>query len=105
MAVYVDPALWAWRGRQWCHLLADDEVELHAFAQRLGLERRRFQHRDDAPWRDHYDLPDHVRAEAVTLGAVEITVHDAGRLVRSRRPRPEPVSPPPVRRPGRPARA
>ncbi|MEJ7845494.1 MAG: DUF4031 domain-containing protein [Acidimicrobiales bacterium] len=105
MAVYVDPALWAWRGRRWCHLLADDEVELHAFAARLGLERRWFQHRADAPWRDHYDLPDHVRTEAVVLGAVEITVHDAGRLVRSRRPLPEPVSPPSDRRPGRPAPA
>ena len=27
MAVYVDDAIWHWKGRKWCHLLADDEAE------------------------------------------------------------------------------
>ena len=34
MAVYVDDAIWHWKGRKWCHLLADDEAELHRFAHR-----------------------------------------------------------------------
>lgn len=30
MAVYVDDAVWPWRGQLWCHLLADslDEITL-----------------------------------------------------------------------------
>jgi hypothetical protein len=52
--------------RHWCHLVSDDSFdELHAFAARLGIPRYRFQ-------RDHYDLPSHLRARAVALGAQEV---------------------------------
>ena len=40
MAVYVDEAIWHWKGRRWCHLMADDLDELHRFAARLGIHRR-----------------------------------------------------------------
>src|SRR6185312_13983991 len=53
--------------RHWCHLVSDtDFEELHAFAQRLGIPRRRFQG-------DHYDLPPRLRALAVSLGAEEVS--------------------------------
>ena len=49
--------------RHWCHLVSDaDFEELHAFAASLGIPRHRFQG-------DHYDLPPHLRARAVELGA------------------------------------
>jgi hypothetical protein len=52
--------------RQWCHLVSDDSFEeLHAFAARIGIPRHRFQG-------DHYDLPPHLRARAVALGAEEV---------------------------------
>lgn len=71
MAVYVDAAVWPWRGTLWCHLLADDLDELHLFARRLSLERRWFQHPPKAS-SPHYDLTPGKRAQAVALGAVEI---------------------------------
>ena len=43
LAVYVDEPIWEWRGRSWCHLVADDGDELHRFAAQLGLRRRWFQ--------------------------------------------------------------
>ena len=52
--------------REFCHLLADTREELHAMADALGMPRRFFQ---DHPWRWHHDLPEHLRADAVELGA------------------------------------
>jgi len=61
--------------RHWCHLVSDaDFEELHAFAARLGIPRHRFQG-------DHYDLPPHIRARAVELGAHEVTTRElTGRM-------------------------
>jgi hypothetical protein len=69
MAVYVDDAIWAWQGRKWCHLLADDIDELHRFAARLGLHRISYQGppRSSTP---HYDLTAYEHKRARTLGAI-----------------------------------
>jgi hypothetical protein len=70
------------RFTRFCHLLADSHAELHEMAERLGMPRRMFQ---DHPWRWHYDLPEHLRPRAVGLGAVEVTMHEVGALLRRRR--------------------
>jgi hypothetical protein len=67
---------------EFCHLLADDRDELHLMADQLGMPLRFFQ---DHPWRWHYDLPAHLRAESVRRGAVELTLHEVGALLRRRR--------------------
>ena len=67
---------------EFCHLLADNPEELHAMADQIGMPRRFFQ---DHPWRWHYDLPAHLRAEAVRHGAEELTLHEVGALLRERR--------------------
>jgi hypothetical protein len=67
---------------EFCHLLADSPEELHAMADQIGMPRRFFQ---DHPWRWHYDLPAHLRAEAVGRGAEELTLHEVGALLRERR--------------------
>ena len=67
---------------RFCHLLADDRDELHAMADALGIPRRFFQ---DHPWRWHHDLPEHLRARAVGLGARELSLHEVGMLLRRRR--------------------
>jgi hypothetical protein len=85
VAVYVDQPVWDWRGRRWCHLLADEEQELHAFAAALGLRRAWFQHSPAKPWKDHYDLPEHVRREAVAAGAQEVDLRTVALLLRARR--------------------
>ena len=68
MAVYVDAERIRWRGREWCHLVADSLDELHEFAARLGLQRRWFQNQGRYP---HYDVTTSVRDRALRLGAVD----------------------------------
>ncbi len=85
MAVYVDNASWEKGGHLWCHLTADSERELHAFAALLGLRRSRFQSKPGRPWVDHYDIAEPKRREAVALGAVEITFAEAGAQIARKR--------------------
>ena len=67
--------------RSWCHLVSDASFEeLHAFAEALGIPRRFFQG-------DHYDLPEHLRARAVELGAVPVATREL--IVRMAGPRGE----------------
>jgi Protein of unknown function (DUF4031) len=67
LAILVDPAIWPWRDRIWCHLVSDESYdELHAFAERLGIPRRAFQG-------DHYDLPEDHRQQAIELGAEAVS--------------------------------
>jgi Protein of unknown function (DUF4031) len=68
MAVYVDEAIWAWQGRKWCHLLADDIDELHRFAAMLGLHCPSYQGppKTASP---HYDLTAYERRRAIARGA------------------------------------
>lgn len=68
MPVYVDNARVKWRGRLWCHLVADSIEELHEFAQQLGLKRHWFQHAASYP---HYDVTIEIREIALRLGAIE----------------------------------
>jgi Protein of unknown function (DUF4031) len=70
------------RFTDYCHLLGDTRDELHILAAELGLPRRIFQ---DHPWRWHYDLPAHLRDEAIALGARQVSMHEVGALLRARR--------------------
>ncbi len=86
MACYVD-AIRDYPGArlrfsEFCHLLADERSELHRMADQIGMPRRLFQ---DHPWRWHYDLPPHLRAEAIRRGAVVLTLHEVGALLQARR--------------------
>lgn len=48
--------------------------ELHEFARGLGVPERGFHG-------DHYDLPSHVRADAVQRGAREVTSRELVRAI------------------------
>jgi hypothetical protein len=91
VAILVDPATWAGRGRLWCHLVSDTSFEeLHAFAERSGIPARAFE-------RDHYDVPEERRAEVVAAGAVEVASRELVRRITTaglRRPkhRPPPLA-------------
>jgi hypothetical protein len=66
----------------WCHMVTDGELdELHRFAERLGIQRRRFQ---DHPRHPHYDLHPNGRKSAVALGAIEVTTAQLARMFRSK---------------------
>lgn len=67
MAVYVDNEQIEWRGKLWCHLVADTLDELHAFAARIGLRRSWFQAQASFP---HYDVTTDVRDRALRTGAI-----------------------------------
>jgi len=68
--IYVDEPVWPGRGRRWSHLVSDvSYVELHAFAELLGLPPRAFDG-------DHYDLPAERYPIAVWLGARPATSRD-----------------------------
>jgi len=69
MAVYVDAAIWKWRGMRWCHLLADDTDELHRFALTLGIARSLYQGppKTTTP---HYDITAYERRIALGSGAI-----------------------------------
>jgi hypothetical protein len=70
MSVYVDVLRdWGWRLGPSCHLIADSNEELHAFAALLGLRKEWFQRSSSGP---HYDLTARKRAQAVRLGAIEL---------------------------------
>jgi len=77
VAVLVDEPRWWWRGRRWCHLVSDRDLnELHDFAGALGIPRRAFQG-------DHYDVPEEHRAEVVAAGAIEVPSRELVRRLRS----------------------
>jgi hypothetical protein len=67
VAVYVDREEIHWKGRVWCHLVADSLDELHSFAARLGLKKGWFQSESFYP---HYDVTLTMRARAIRLGAL-----------------------------------
>ena len=70
MTVYVDDMKAKFGRMVMCHMIADTFDELHAMADRIGLNRRWFQ--ADASW-PHYDIALSKRALAVAAGAQEIT--------------------------------
>lgn len=74
MTVYVDdmqrPATVGRISARWSHMLADTTEELHEFADRLGLNRAWVQY--PGTHREHYDLTEKRRREALRLGAVAI---------------------------------
>ena len=77
MAVLVDPAIWPRRGRRFAHLVSDhSEEELHAFAARLGIQRRWYQG-------DHYDIPAALRLEAIAAGAEPVSAVELVRRLRA----------------------
>lgn len=71
MSVYVDSAIHTLRGRLMCHMFSPDLAELHAMAERIGMQRGWFQ--DPLTMRvswPHYGIDEAHRSLAVGLGAI-----------------------------------
>jgi hypothetical protein len=71
---------------QWCHMTADTEDELDAFAVKIGLKRSWCQRRG-TPW-VHYDLTPGKRRQAVAHGAVEEDTRDSIKRIEAKEPTP-----------------
>jgi len=78
--IYVDSAINPWKGKKWCHLVADDIQELHDFAVKLGLKREWFQNHRIQP---HYDITVSKREKAIKLGAISIETKQMAERVES----------------------
>jgi hypothetical protein len=79
MAVFVDDMKAPFGRMIMCHMVADTIPELHAMADKIGVNRRWFQ--STASW-PHYDIALSTRAIAVANGAIEITVRDTVAKIR-----------------------
>lgn len=76
MAILIDPPMWPAHGSLWSHLVSDsDYEELHHFAARVPLPRRSFD-------LDHYDVPSHLYARVVDLGAHPVGARDVVHCLR-----------------------
>lgn len=85
--VYVDPLFACKPSRKWpysqaCHMLGDTSEELHLFAAQLGLKRAWYQDHHKNTKLHHYDLTPSKRAQALRLGAKEITRQELAALIR-----------------------
>jgi hypothetical protein len=73
MTVWVDDMfkypMGQYRRMKMSHMISDNETELHEMANKIGIARKWYQG-------DHYDISMSKRAEAVRLGAVEITLRE-----------------------------
>lgn len=81
MAVYVDDMKASYGRMVMCHMVADTEAELHAMADKLGVDRKWYQypHKSRHP---HYDIALSKRVIAVRLGAEEISWRDSPTVTR-----------------------
>lgn len=74
MSVYVDDMQAPFRGMIMCHMFADSDAELNAFARQLGLKFA-WKHKE------HFDISQSKKAEAIKLGAIEITQHEMAKKI------------------------
>ena len=82
MSVYVDWPLLPFRGKQYCHMIADSHDELESMARRLKLSPSWIQ--KPGTRYEHYDLAPVKRDRAVRFGAQEIACKDLARKCRDR---------------------
>lgn len=76
MSVYVDPLVdYGWRLGPSCHMLADTDEELRAFAARIGMKPEWYQRKPHDPC-GHFDLVASRRTKAVALGAIELSARE-----------------------------
>lgn len=68
MAVYVDRAKVPFKGKEWCHLMADTLEELHDFAKIVGIDPRLFHRSASYP---HYDITLEMRILVIAYGAID----------------------------------
>jgi uncharacterized protein DUF4031 len=79
MPVYVDAAIYPFGRMIMCHMLADSLEELHAMADKIGIQRKWFQDKG-VP---HYDICKSKRAAAIVNGAVEIDRNQVAAMIMS----------------------
>ncbi len=89
MAVYVDDMHLTSMGKygrmKMCHMVADTVEELHAMADKIGMQRKWYQG-PPKTINPHYDIGMGKRALAVQAGAIEITMKESVMILSVMRP-------------------
>jgi hypothetical protein len=80
MSVYVDKARWRYGRMLMCHMIASTDKELHTMAGKLGLKRDYFHE-------GHYNICKSKRAQAIKLGAIEVSSRAVAMMRKAARPR------------------
>jgi len=77
VTVYIDDMFKAPLGQvgrmKMSRMMADNDDELHAMADLIGVDRQHFQRTTSG---DHYDISKGKRALAIEAGAIEITIYE-----------------------------
>ena len=85
----MDAPIWPYGRMMMCHMFADRLEDLHAMADRIGIQRRWFQNKPGFP---HYDICKVKRALAVASGAVEVGRREFVAIVDRMRKSPNPAN-------------
>lgn len=84
MTVYVDDMAAPFLRMIMCHMAADTSDELLEMADKIGLDRRWIQR--PGTIYEHFDVAKGKRAEAVKLGAVEVSRKELVLWMKKKRP-------------------
>ena len=79
--LYVDHARISYRNMKMSHLVADNQAELRAAANALGLAGH-IQH-PGSP-KEHLDVSETKRSQAIRLGAQQVTSREIATLIRNK---------------------
>jgi Protein of unknown function (DUF4031) len=79
MTVYVDDMRANYGRLILCHMLGDSDDELHAMADKIGVNRKWWQSPEKTSG-SHYDIALSKKALAIEYGAIEITWKQAGAM-------------------------
>ena len=80
MPVFVDQPKHAYGRMIMCHMLADEVSELHAMADKIGIQRKWFQSDASIP---HYDICKAKRKLAIKYGAQSLTWNGLKNFIRN----------------------
>ena len=83
MAVYLDDCQHKHGRMKMCHMIADTSEELHQMAKQLSLQRAWCQH--EGTVKEHYDICQSKKDQAIKLGALEITRRELVQKLRTRK--------------------
>ncbi len=78
MTVYVDNAQIPYMGMKMSHMIADTKAELLAMVDSIGVQRKWIQH--EGTYREHFDICQSKRTDAIKLGAEEVGIVELVRI-------------------------
>ncbi len=82
MTVYVDDKMILYGRMKMCHVGADTTEELLEMMDKLKIDRQHLQFA--GTWKEHFDVSQAKRRQAVALGAKEVTSKELIRILRDK---------------------